>query len=185
MFKFLFKGVKRDIEDKVYNILDDFMCDLEEKLSKENVTLQYYATSEYGLTRAYSTDSGMDIYSNETFLLNPKERHFFSTGIHLIIPEGYDVVVRPRSGLAYKFGIDTLAGIVDEAYTGEVKIGLINHSSQPVEIKKGDKIAQLIMREVNQNQPKAISKDMFDILAKYKERGEKAFGSSDIKKEEV
>lgn len=169
---------------RTVNYVEELADDIDLNLNEDSEeALQYYTTSEYGLTRAHDTDAGMDIYSNEEFVLHPKERHFFKTGIHLAIPKGNVVNVRPRSGLAYKSGIDILAGVVDEPFTGEVKVGLINHSSQPIEIKVGDKIAQLVMQKVNQKQPKSISKDLFDIIAKMKDRQDKAFGSSDVKKE--
>lgn len=147
----------------------------------EDEPLQYTSESELELTRAYSTDAGMDIRSLEDYTLFPKERHCFKTGIKLLIPEGHVVDVRPRSGLAVKNGIDTLAGVVDEGYISDVGVVLINHSSEPVEFKRGDKIAQLVLRRVNQAMPKKIEKVFYDLQAELRERGTNGYGSSDNK----
>ena len=97
---------------------------------------------------AYATTgaAGMDVVAAEDLMLAPGERHAVATGFAIAIPEGYEVQVRPRSGLALKHGITCLntPGTIDSDYRGEVKVILANLGSEPFEIKRGDRIAQLV-----------------------------------------
>ncbi len=95
-------------------------------------------------------DAGMDIYSNEDMRISPFNWKLISTGIYLEIPEGYEVQVRSRSGLALKWGITVLnsPGTIDSGYRGEVGVILRNHDHRPYTVKKGDRIAQLVMAAV-------------------------------------
>jgi dUTP pyrophosphatase len=70
------------------------------------------------------------------------------TGLRVSIPAGYVGLVWPRSGLALKHGIDTLAGVIDSDYRGEVRIVLANHGGMPFEIQVGDRVAQLLVQPV-------------------------------------
>jgi len=97
---------------------------------------------------AYATDgaAGMDVVAAETLQLAPGARHAVATGIAMAIPDGYEVQVRPRSGLALKHGITCLnaPGTIDCDYRGEVKVILANLGDQPFPIARGDRIAQLV-----------------------------------------
>ena len=97
---------------------------------------------------AYATAqaAGMDIVSAEALVLAPGARHAVATGFAIAIPDGYEVQVRPRSGLALKHGITCLnsPGTIDADYRGEVRIILANLGSEPFGIERGDRIAQLI-----------------------------------------
>ena len=97
---------------------------------------------------AYATTgaAGMDVVAAENLILAPGARHAVATGFAIAIPEGYEVQVRPRSGLALKHGITCLntPGTIDSDYRGEVKVILANLGSEPFEIKRGDRIAQLV-----------------------------------------
>ena len=96
--------------------------------------------------------SGMDIraFLHETVTLLPMERSLVPTGIFVEIPEGFEIQVRPRSGLAIKQGITCLntPGTIDSDYRGEIKVILINLSNQEQVIKNGDRIAQLVVQKV-------------------------------------
>ena len=96
----------------------------------------------------YATEAaaGLDITSAEELVLAPGERHAVATGFAIEIPHGYEVQVRPRSGLAIKHGITCLntPGTIDSDYRGEVKVILINLGSEPVPIRRGDRVAQLV-----------------------------------------
>lgn len=96
--------------------------------------------------------SGLDLRANlpEPVLLKPLERKMIPTGLFLEIPEGYEVQVRPRSGLALKHGLTCLnsPGTVDSDYRGEIKIILINLSDVPHTINSGDRIAQMVLCKV-------------------------------------
>jgi dUTP pyrophosphatase len=97
---------------------------------------------------AYATEgaAGMDVVAAETLMLEPSARCAVATGFAMAIPDGYEVQVRPRSGLAVKFGITCLntPGTIDSDYRGEIKIILINLGQAPFAINRGDRIAQLV-----------------------------------------
>ena len=95
-------------------------------------------------------DAGMDICSNENVKVLAFNWKLISTGIYLEIPEGYEVQVRSRSGLAVKYGLMVLnsPGTIDSGYRGEVKVILKNHDHHSYDVKKGDRIAQLVMASV-------------------------------------
>jgi dUTP pyrophosphatase len=97
---------------------------------------------------AYATEhsAGMDVVAAESLTLMPGSRHAVATGFAIAIPHGYEVQVRPRSGLALKYGITCLntPGTIDSDYRGEVKIILANLGDQPFEVIRGERIAQLV-----------------------------------------
>lgn len=100
----------------------------------------------------YATEgaAGMDVVSAEDVTLPPGARHAVATGLALAIPPGYEIQVRPRSGLALKHGISVpnTPGTIDSDYRGELKVILINHGSQPFAIARGDRVAQLVLAPV-------------------------------------
>lgn len=97
-------------------------------------------------TRSHPSDAGLDIFAVEHATLRPGVHAVLPTGLHMEIPDGYVGLIWPRSGLAAKHGIDTLAGVVDSSYRGEIKVSIINHGHEDLEIKPGDRIAQLIIQ---------------------------------------
>ncbi len=96
--------------------------------------------------------AGMDVaaYLEIPVVLEPGEIRLISTGFSVAIPDGYEIQVRPRSGLAVKHGITVInaPGTIDADYRGEVKVGLINHGPVPFTIERGDRIAQLVLAPV-------------------------------------
>ena len=93
--------------------------------------------------------AGADLHCIDTFTLQPGERQAVPTGLALAIPPGYYGRVAPRSGWAVKHGIDTLAGIIDADYRGEVLVLLINLGDQPFTATAGERIAQLIIERAS------------------------------------
>ncbi len=97
----------------------------------------------------YATEhaSGMDIRSSEDVSLQPGEYKLVPTGLAVEIPEGFEGQVRPRSGLALKHGVTCLntPGTIDADYRGELKVLMINHGKAPIEFKRGERIAQLVI----------------------------------------
>jgi dUTP pyrophosphatase len=97
---------------------------------------------------AYATSgsAGLDVVAAEDLTLTPGQRHAVATGFAIAIPPGFEVQVRPRSGLALKHGITCLntPGTIDEDYRGEVKVILANLGSEPFEVRRGERIAQLV-----------------------------------------
>jgi dUTP pyrophosphatase len=96
--------------------------------------------------RATQHAAGLDVVAAEDLTLAPGQRHAVATGFAIAIPEGYEVQVRPRSGLALKHGITCLntPGTIDSDYRGEVKVILANLGSEPFQIRRGERIAQLV-----------------------------------------
>lgn len=108
-------------------------------------------TSE-AIVPSYQTKgaAGFDLHSVEELTLEPGKRAMVATGLAFSIDEGYEVQVRPRSGLAYKYGVSVIntPGTIDSDYRGEIKVLLINHGEEPFAIKKGERIAQAVVKEV-------------------------------------
>jgi dUTP pyrophosphatase len=125
---------------------------------------------------AYATAgaAGMDVVSAEDVTLAPGARHAVATGLALAIPPGYEIQVRPRSGLALKHGISVpnTPGTIDSDYRGELKVILINLGSEPFAITRGDRVAQLVLAPVVQA--------AWDVVAELNAtiRGEGGFGST-------
>ena len=94
--------------------------------------------------------AGCDIYANENVVIRPGRRAMVSTGLKIELPPGFEAQVRPRSGLAAKYGITVLntPGTVDEDYRGEIKVILLNTGDEEFIVNKGDRIAQLIFSRV-------------------------------------
>ena len=94
--------------------------------------------------------AGMDVLAAEDVTLAPGDRHAVATGLSVAIPPGYEIQVRPRSGLALKHGISVpnTPGTIDSDYRGELKVILINHGGEPFAIHRGDRVAQLVLAPV-------------------------------------
>lgn len=127
---------------------------------------------------AYATEgsAGLDIRAaiNETVLLQPGGFTKIPTNLTAEIPAGYEIQVRPRSGLAAKHGVTVLnsPGTIDSDYRGEIQVILINHGTEPFEIHRGDRIAQLVLAQV-------VRMDVAETLSvSDTKRGSGGFGSS-------
>ena len=101
---------------------------------------------------AHEGDAGVDLYSTEDYLLKPGERILVSTGVKIAIPKGYEAQIRPKSGLALKHGLSVAntPGTVDSCYRGEVGVIAINLGKEDYNIKKGAKVAQMIINKVEE-----------------------------------
>lgn len=128
----------------------------------------------------YSTEgsSGADLFAavEEEVIIKPRERKLISSGIKLEIPEGYEAQIRPRSGLAIKYGITLVntPGTIDSDYRGEIKIIMINLGDEDFTIKRGDRIAQMVIAPV-------IKADfIFGTSLNETKRGSGGFGSTGI-----
>ena len=140
------------------------------------IALQRLAHGEGLPLPNYATEgaAGLDVVAAEDVTLAPGQRHAVATGFAIAIPAGYEVQVRPRSGLALKHGITCLntPGTIDEDYRGEVKVILANLGSEPFEVRRGERIAQLV--------PAAVVKTRFEEVSELDEtsRGAGGFGST-------
>jgi dUTP pyrophosphatase len=101
---------------------------------------------------AHPGDAGADLVAASDVELAPGARALVGTGIAIALPLGYAAFVHPRSGLAAKLGVTTLnaPGTVDAGYRGEIRVNLVNHGAEPVVVRRGDRIAQLIVQRVEQ-----------------------------------
>lgn len=126
-----------------------------------------------------SKSAGMDLRADiaEPIMLEPLERRLIPTGLHIQLPDGYEAQVRPRSGLAFKNGITVIntPGTLDQDFTGNVGVVLVNLSDSPFTIYSGDRIAQLIISPIVQAEWVKV-----ETLEKT-ERGDGGFGHSGVK----
>lgn len=124
--------------------------------------------------RAHPGDAGLDLYARDPVRLEPGERCVMPTGLAVAIPEGHAGLVVPRSGLAARHGIGVVnaPGLIDAGYRGEVKVILVNHGDERVDLARGDRIAQLVVAPVAL--PEVVIVDSLDDTS----RGGGGFGSS-------
>ena len=123
-------------------------------------------------TKANLSDAGFDLYSVENIIIAPQSRKTIRTGIALEMPKNMAGLVWPRSGLSVKSGIDVLAGVIDSGYRGEIMVCLYNTSKEVVDIKHGDRIAQIIFQEVP-----VVTMEVHSTLGS-SQRGDNGFGST-------
>lgn len=123
---------------------------------------------------AHEGDAGMDLISVENVVIEPKHRIAVRTGLQVELPKGYEMQIRPRSGLALTKGITVLnsPGTIDSEYRGEIRVILINLGSDGYYVEKGDKIAQAVI-----NKFEKLKIEEFKELSVTK-RNEKGFGST-------
>jgi dUTP pyrophosphatase len=158
------KELEQDLEDYVPQI------DLSFKKSKVDATTPSYV---------YQSDSGFDLYSTEEVWIHGFDRKLISTGLHFDIPDGYEIQVRSKSGLALKQGLMVLnsPGTVDQGYLGEIKVILFNTTKEKVKIEKGQKIAQAVLCPV-------VSGKWVNLVEKEdlksKDRNDNGFGSTGL-----
>lgn len=130
--------------------------------------------------RAHQSDAGLDLCAlfkdtdPQVLILKPGNRALLPTGLAMEIPYGQVGLIWPRSGLAAKHGIDSLAGLVDSSYRGEIHVALINHGQKDFEIHSGDRIAQLLIQNVDLSELVEVT-ELDDT-----DRGAGGFGSSGI-----
>ena len=120
--------------------------------------------------------AGMDVVAAEELTLEPGGRHAVATGFALAVPDGYEVQVRPRSGLALNHGVTCLntPGTVDSDYRGEVRVILANLGSEPFHVRRGERIAQLVPAPILR--ATLVEVDALD----HTERGSGGFGSTGV-----
>ena len=123
---------------------------------------------------AYGSEgaAGADLRAAEDVILAPGARASVATGVHVEIPPAYVGLVWPRSGLAVRHGLDTLAGVIDSDYRGEVRVVLVNHGAEAVTLARGDRIAQLLVQRVE----RAVFTRADNLVES--ERGQGGFGST-------
>ena len=123
-------------------------------------------------TKTNPTDAGFDLYSTVDADILPGQRKLLPTGVSMAIPSGYYGRIADRSGNAFSLGLHVLAGVCDSSFRGEVKVLLVNLSDVPVEIKRGHRIAQIIITAIS-NLPLEQVQELDST-----DRGASGFGSS-------
>ncbi|TXH00371.1 MAG: dUTP diphosphatase [Candidatus Moraniibacteriota bacterium] len=123
---------------------------------------------------AHPGDAGMDLYSVAELILKPGERASVPTGIAIALSDGYVALVWDKSGVSHKFGVKVLGGVIDAGYRGEWLIGLVNLGQEPYPIKKGQKIAQVLIQAVER--PEIEEVEELDETS----RGAGRFGSTGV-----
>ena len=126
--------------------------------------------------RATPGSAGFDLASAETAMLAPAERRLFGTGFAVAIPEGYEIQIRPRSGLAYRHGVTlpNSPATIDSDYRGELKVALVNLGTEPFEVTRGMRIAQIVVGRVEPAEFRSV-----DVLPPTG-RGAGGFGSTGL-----
>ena len=139
-------------------------------VNKGHHPLPQYATTQ---------SAGMDLRANidEPIVLHPMERKLIPTGLHVALPEGFEAQVRPRSGLALKYGMTVLnaPGTIDADYRGEIGVVLINLSDKDFVVNDGERIAQLVISRYEQAELQLVK------ILDETERGEGGYGHTGVK----
>lgn len=126
-------------------------------------------------------DAGMDISSRVDVVIPPGEKYAVPTGIALLFPNECYARIAPRSGLAFKYAVDVLAGVVDYSYTDEIKVILVNHGHEDFVVNKGDRIAQIVFEKIYI--PESVDEVSYEELCdavSANSRGLNGFGSSGV-----
>lgn len=124
------------------------------------------------LSKKHKSDAGWDIHADADFVIPQDNSEAITTNLKVGVPKGNVGLVKPRSGLSFNHNIETGAGVIDEGYRGEVVVHLYNHGFEPFRVKKGDRIAQLLILPVDTRQ--YIAMEEVDDT----DRGEDGFGKS-------
>merc|ERR1712168_685724 len=155
----------------------DFDCLTERK--KNMSVLKFHKLSENAMTPIRGTEyaAGLDLSAAEAKIIPSKGRALVKTDLQVALPEGCYGRIAPRSGLAYKKGIDVGAGVIDQDYRGNVGIILFNFGDEDFKVEKGDRIAQFILEKI-------FIPTLVESSEKLEEtvRGEGGFGSTGVKK---
>jgi len=167
-----------NVDDLISNMdeLDDILLNQ----SAGKLKLEYTNESNNGEPEyAYESDSGFDLRSTEDLWIQANDRKLIPTGLRFDIPEGYEIQVRSKSGLALKQGLMVLnsPGTVDSGYQGEVKVIIFNTTNERIKIEKGQKIAQAVLCPV-------VNGKWVDLIKvesiQEKDRNDNAFGSTGL-----
>lgn len=171
-------------EEKMFETLGFDKSEFEKKLTEamyHKIELKFTKISEDAVSPKYNyeSDSGFDLHATEEVIVEPLGRALVPTGLKFDIPMGYEMQVRPKSGLALKEGLTVLntPGTVDQGYDGEVKVIIYNTNQSQYIIKKGQKIAQAVLCPVLAGRMISVT-NVVELNAK--ERGDNGFGSTGI-----
>jgi len=157
-------GVYKDILDKI--IKEGFSRTVNIKVTKDNEDATIPTYAHFG-------DAGADLYTSSDGTIQPGTVSIVPTGLRVEIPDGYEMQVRPRSGMTVKTSVQGILGTVDSGYRGPLGVMLYNHGTEPYEYHKGDRIAQAVIA------PTYHGNFLISDSLSETERGEGGFGSTD------
>ena len=146
---------------------------LNTEISNESVLKIELMQNGYMPIKSSEKAAGFDLFSIENTIIEPYERAVIKTGIKISLPKNTYGRIAPRSGIALKNGIDVLAGVIDQDYSGEIKVILQNLDSKSFQVSQGDRICQLIVERYEEN-VKIVEVDELEIT----NRGNGGFGST-------
>lgn len=169
----------KEIEERLGFSFYEFESALYDALNKKALLFKKLHPDAIEPTYAYETDSGFDLFSVEEVKFAPFERKLVTTGLSFSIPEGFEIQVRTKSGLALKQGLMVLnsPGTIDQGYTGEIKVILMNMNNTSLTVNKGQKIAQGVICAVESGK-KIYFEETSEI--EEKDRNDNGFGSTGI-----
>ena len=175
--------IDEDYQTELEEMLGMSIDDMEKEINRmsKTKTIKVEVTSEDSVfpKYAYPSDSGFDLHASEEVIIGPFGRALVPTGLKLSFEEGYEIQVRPKSGLAIKQGLTVLntPGTVDQGYTGEIQVIIFNTNNTTITIPKGMKIGQGVLCPVVQG--KYVNFESVDKVED-KDRGDNGFGSTGI-----
>ena len=175
--------IDEDYQTELEEMLGMSIDDMEKEINRmsKTKTIKVEVTSEDSVfpKYAYPSDSGFDLHASEEVIIGPFGRALVPTGLKLSFEEGYEIQVRPKSGLAIKQGLTVLntPGTVDQGYTGEIQVIIFNTNNTTITIPKGMKIGQGVLCPVVQG--KYVNFEPVDKVED-KDRGDNGFGSTGI-----
>jgi len=132
------------------------------------------------LTKSHATDAGFDIHASAPALIKPLSSAHISTNLTISLPLNTVAFVKPRSGLSFKFNIETGAGVIDQDYSGEIRVHLYNHGSEPYQVNTNDKIAQLVIIPIVHPTVLTLNNAIYNKPSPEAQRDTKGFGSSGV-----
>lgn len=140
------------------------------------IDIQFIKAHNYAKLPFYSSEeaAGADLYSVENYTIQPGQNTLIDTGLNCVIPKGFEIQIRPRSGIAFKNKVTVLntPGTIDSDYIGRLRVNLMNFSTEPFEVKVGDRIAQAVVAPVIQ------ANFSWTNVARDTDRGANGFGST-------
>lgn len=159
--------------------MDEYSGALENAMKSKTLGYKKLSPDAVDPSFNFEKDSGFDLYSIEDVALGGMSRVMVSTGLAFNIPDGYEIQIRPKSGLAINYGLTVLntPSTIDGGYVGEVKVILFNTSRETYQVKKGMKIAQAVLCPVQQG--KYVNLENIDELPDT-DRGSDGFGSTGL-----
>lgn len=170
-------------DEELNNLINISFDDLEDEIVRQqntkNIKFKKVNQDAKDPSYAYELDSGFDLFSVDKFVIPPFGRALIPTGLSFDLPEGYEIQVRTKSGLAVNQGLMVLnsPGTVDQGYTGEIKVPVFNANPSKFTITKGMKVAQAVLCPVKNG--KFVNLISVDKIGE-KDRGDNGFGSTGI-----